>query len=103
MSWHGLFAVAERMGPERMLAAKSANPENATMKSIISGDSVIAAAYRDAEPRQFGTLHERMKWLIEAIQNGKSEISSDVREAVHELEAEIKHHVPAKPPFSKHT
>ena len=72
------------------------------MNSITSSDSVIAAAYRNAGPRQFGTLHERMKWLVEAVQgHGESVIPSDIWHAVHDLEAEVRHHVPAKPPFSR--
>jgi hypothetical protein len=72
------------------------------MKSVLQSDSVIAAAYRDAEPQQFGTLHERMKWLVDTIRcHGESVIPSDVWHAVHDLENELRHHVPAKPPFNK--
>jgi hypothetical protein len=42
-----------------------------------------------------------MKWLIETIQRqAEWVIPSDVWQAVHELESEIKHHVPAKPPLA---
>jgi hypothetical protein len=71
------------------------------MKSIGTVETVIAAAYRDAEPQRFGTLHERMKWLINAIRgHGKNAIPLDVWNAIFVLEAEIKHHVPAKPPYT---
>lgn len=71
------------------------------MTSISSNDSIIASAYRNAMPEQFGNLHQRMKWLIETIQRqAESVIPSDVQQAVHELESEIKHHVPAKPPLA---
>lgn len=71
------------------------------MKLFGTIETVIAAAYRDAEPQRFGTLHQRMKWLINAIQShGENVIPFDVWNAVFDLEAEIKHHVPAKPPYS---
>ena len=71
------------------------------MTSISRNDSIIASAYRNSMAEQFGNLHQRMKWLIETIQRqAEWVIPSDVWQAVHELESEIKHHVPAKPPFN---
>jgi hypothetical protein len=62
----------------------------------------IFRAYKRAKARQFGTLHERMKYLVEVAR--KSELwktENDVWQAIFDLELEVCCHQPAKPPFGR--
>jgi ATP-dependent DNA ligase len=76
------------------------------MKSIPKENLENAEAYKKAIPKQFGDLHERMKFLVEKIREfyareGHSfDVSYDgLRVAVFDLETEVKFYEPQNPPF----
>lgn len=58
-------------------------------------------AYKASEPKQFGTLHERMKYLVRFVQEDGHAIPHDVVTAIYDLETEVRYHAPAKPPFGR--
>jgi hypothetical protein len=67
-------------------------------------DHQTAARYDTAEPKQFGTLHERMKYLIALGRECRLwEMHNDVWQAIWDLETEVKYHEPASPPFGHRT
>lgn len=64
-------------------------------------DAIKAAesqrAYEEATPKQFGNLHERMKYLMKKMgEAGWEDVPHDVWHAVFDLETELKHYE-AKP------
>lgn len=72
---------------------------------ITATNRQTAAAYEAAEPKQFGTLHERMKFLVKLIQDARLDSAGPtelaIATAIYDLEAEVMYHVPASPPFGK--
>lgn len=59
------------------------------------------AAYRAAEPKQFGNLHERMKYAIAMLQDQHGVVSNDLWHAVWDLATEVKHYRPVEPPYGR--
>ena len=58
--------------------------------------------YEAAEAKQFGNLHQRMKYLIAAAQKaGHHNLGNEVWHAIWDLETEVSHHVPAEPPYGR--
>ena len=59
------------------------------------------ADYEYAEPKQFGDLHERMKFLVKLISvDNYDSTPLDVRTAIYDLEIEVKHYN-AQPSFGR--
>lgn len=58
--------------------------------------------YDQAMPRQFGTLHERMKYLIECARRARlHEHDNDTWQAIFDLENEVRYHPAAHPPHAR--
>jgi hypothetical protein len=61
--------------------------------------------YDSAVANQFGNLHERMKFVLEAMQRAEKatpdSIPHDLWHGVFDLETEVRGHVPAEPPFGR--
>lgn len=65
-----------------------------------AADYAVEARYRAARPDDLGTLHERMKAVIErgrAIELWR--IDNDLWQAIHDLQTEVSFHEPASPPY----
>lgn len=54
-----------------------------------------------AVPKQFGNLHERMKFVMAAMRRAVDLIPTDLWHAVHDLETEVSLHTPVDPPFGR--
>jgi len=60
------------------------------------------SSYDKAKAKQFGDMHERMKYLVEvAHKNGNGAVPNDVWHAIFDLETEVRNHTPIHPPFGK--
>lgn len=69
---------------------------------ITKRDEVVAKAYDEAKPKQFGDLHERMKYLMALIRDQELwKTHHAITDAIYDLETEVKHYVPARPPFGR--
>jgi hypothetical protein len=72
------------------------------VKKINGVDRATRAAYECAAPRQFGTLHERMKYLLECARRCRlHQFDNDTWQAIFDLETEVAYHRPASPPFGR--
>jgi len=70
---------------------------------LTNRDNARAAQYRECKPKQFGTLHERMKYVMELLRvsDKKTPVMNDLREAIFDLETEVSFYEPKKPPYGK--
>jgi hypothetical protein len=59
--------------------------------------------YEAAVPRQFGTLHERMKYLIMLLNQHLEDVPHDVNVAIYDLETELSHYPTVSPPYGRRT
>lgn len=66
-------------------------------------DFHMAAQYDKTKPKQFGNLHERMRYAMELMQKHANDVPSDLWHAMLDLETEVKMHEPAMPPFGRRT
>jgi len=57
--------------------------------------------YEACAPRQFGDLHQRMKFLMDLVQGRQGEFPNDVWHAIWDLKTEVENHVPENPPFGR--
>lgn len=62
-----------------------------------------AVAYRESMAKQFGTLHERMKYVVECMQRERVTMSIDLWNAIYDLETEVSYHEPQMPPCGRRT
>ena len=62
-------------------------------------DARPVEAYETTEPKQFGNLHERMKYVISLTQQHKKEVPNDLWHAIWDLELEVSYYKPANPPY----
>ena len=70
------------------------------MKGTNNDKKTNADAYDKADARQFGNLHQRMKFLIKEINEiGEENMPASLRWAVLDLETEVKYYKPKDPPF----
>lgn len=60
-----------------------------------------AREYRGAKPRQFGNLHERMQFLIQLLQKHRREVPREIDVAIYDLETEVRHYKPTRPPYGQ--
>lgn len=75
-----------------------------TKKKITRTDEQRRAAYLAAESKQFGNLHERMKYVIACLESSTardSELLHELNVAIYDLETEVSYHEPAKPPYGR--
>ena len=66
----------------------------------------VRAEYDRVEPKQFGNLHERMKYLVAAVQSATRAgdhlaVPREVNDAVYDLETEVRYYPPVDPPFGQ--
>jgi hypothetical protein len=54
-----------------------------------------------AKPKQFGNLHERMRYLRDLARERHDKIPSEVLTAIFDLETEVEGHKPANPPHGR--
>lgn len=59
--------------------------------------------YRETKSRQFGNLHERMRYAIELLAQHPDLEGSELANALYDLETEVSFHVPATPPYGRRT
>jgi len=72
------------------------------MSKTGSRDIDQAKEYEACKAKQFGNLHERMKFLINAISDaGQEKIDVKIWHAVFDLETEVKYHKPTSPPYGR--
>lgn len=65
-------------------------------------DREVAERYQAAEPKQFGNLHERMKFLMKLAEGRKlHETHQEIHHAIWDLLTEVQHTEPAEPPFGQ--
>ena len=57
--------------------------------------------YEATAPKQFGNLHERMKYVMALLEAEKDNVSDKLWHAVFDLETEVKFHTPAEPPYGR--
>jgi hypothetical protein len=72
------------------------------MKHITQADLDVRAAYEATAPKWLGTLHERMKYLLECA--GRCELykfDNDTWQAIHDLKIEVMYISPPRPPMGK--
>ncbi len=58
-------------------------------------------SYAEAKPKQFGNMHERMKYLIAVATEHEAEVPNDVWHAIWDLKTEVEGHTPIEPPFGR--
>jgi len=71
------------------------------MRKLTDKDREARAMYLAAKPKQFGNLHERMKYALELMRSDYDAVPSRLWHALCDLETEVKFHVPANPPFGR--
>lgn len=57
--------------------------------------------YGEVKPKQFGDMHERMKYLIQEAQREEDQIPVGLWHAIWDLQTEVQNHVAIQPPFGK--
>ena len=71
-----------------------------------------ARAYNDEPPRQLGNLHQRMKFVMRALEEARGwktsepdpefdQLDHDLVYGIFDLETEVKFYEPAKPLYAK--
>jgi hypothetical protein len=69
-------------------------------KKLTASERATRLEYEAAAPQQFGTLHERMKYLLACARRCHlHEFDNDTWQAIFDLETEVSCHQPARPPF----
>lgn len=69
-------------------------------KQMNQREKQAARHYAEAEAKQFGNLHERMKYLIACARNmGQDKFDNTTWNALWDLETEVSYHTPAEPPY----
>jgi hypothetical protein len=63
--------------------------------------TTASASYDEAKPKQFGNLHERMKFLIEVASARQPEVPTDAWHAIFDLETEVRGYRAIEPPFGR--
>jgi hypothetical protein len=80
------------------------------MKVITQQEKHAKAAYERAKPKQLGDLHERMKFVMKALEEARGwktsepdpefdDLYHDLVFGIFDLETEVKYYVAQKPPF----
>jgi hypothetical protein len=71
-------------------------------KPITGADELRARDYEAAQADPLGTLHERMKAVIERGRELELwKIDNDLWQHIHDLQTEVSYHVPARPPYGR--
>ena len=68
---------------------------------LTATDERIRQQYEAAQPKQFGTLHERMKNVIRLVDD--HDVPESLCTAIFDLQTEVSYHDPAVPPFGRRT
>ena len=83
-----------------------------TMKPLSQQERVIARAYEATRPKRLGNLHQRMKFLVKALEKARSwntrkpdtefdDFYRNIVNGIRELETEVKFYQPARPPYAE--
>jgi hypothetical protein len=74
------------------------------MKTLTAQHHQNAADYEGAAPKPFGTLHERMKFLVEVLEKHRGHREGEFDDkfrglstAIFDLQTEVKFHAAEKP------
>lgn len=71
-------------------------------RRLTNKDAAARRHYDRARAAQFGTLHERMKFLIDCARRcGLDKFDAATWHAIFDLETEVKYHKPATPPYGR--
>jgi hypothetical protein len=71
-----------------------------THKNLTAMDLEARRTYLAAVPKQFGDLHQRMKYLLEkAREVGYEVLGNDLWQALFDLENELSFYPAVRPPF----
>jgi len=75
------------------------------MKTLNSQDRATAEAYAAANAKPYGDIHQRMKFLMEKLEEARKSDEFDknyneLMEAIFDLETEVKFYAPRKPPYA---
>lgn len=62
-----------------------------------------AREYMKKKPKQFGDLHERMRYAMELMLRHNDVIPSALWHAMYDLEIEVSYYTPVKPPYGRRT
>ena len=73
------------------------------MAKLTPQDMAISIAYRKCQAKQFGDLHQRMKYVVELMQQAREVIPNDLWHAIYDLETEAMHYPPQRPPYWRRT
>lgn len=59
--------------------------------------------YRECEPNQLGSMHERMKRVMQIASDEevRKAIPHELYDALCDLETEVSYHEPARPPYGR--
>lgn len=59
--------------------------------------------YKDCGPNQLGSLHERMKRVMQLVNDEELRklIPHSLYDALYDLEEEVSYHEPARPPYGR--
>lgn len=71
------------------------------MANITSNEVANSERYERTEPKFLGNLHERMKYVMAAMQKHYQVVPSELWQAVHDLQTEVRYYEPVNPPFGK--
>ncbi len=78
------------------------------MAKLTNKDKRRMQKYAECEPKQLGTLHQRMKYAMEIVERMNLESINrpdghDLVTALYDLQTEVGYHEPAKPPYGRRT
>lgn len=60
-------------------------------------------SYFRAKAKQFGTLHERMKYVMSLMPANASTMDSTLWHAIYDLQTEVSFYEPVSPPYGRRT
>lgn len=69
---------------------------------ITEKDKAMMRRYAATDPKQFGDLHEKMKYLVKLARDQELfKTHHDINVAIYDLETEVECYEPKRPPFGK--
>lgn len=97
--------VNERLNQINQPGRKFKHPKGHTMarRRITLADQKRQLRYRETPPKQFGDLHQRMKYAMQILGRHPELAGSDLLSALFDLETEVSMHEPAHPPYGRRT
>lgn len=68
---------------------------------LTNSDLAQRRKYEEAQSKQFGNLHERMKLVMAICRQRGLQEDKELWDALFDLELEVSMHAPADPPFGR--